>query len=129
MSAQLPPSPAQTYQSYLQQNELWLQWCIRCARQIFFPRTLCPHCGSRNLDWRRASGQGIVYSTTTVRQRPERGGDYNIAIIELTEGARMLSRVEGVASPDVRIGMTVEAVIVQQGETRLVTFRPRQAQS
>jgi len=129
MSAQLPPSPTQTFQAYLQQGELWLQWCGRCAKQIFFPRTLCPHCGSRSLDWRRSSGQGTVYSTTTVRQRPERGGDYNVAIIELTEGARMLSRVEGIATHDIRIGMGVDAAIVQQGETRLVVFRPRQPQS
>ena len=31
-----------------------------------------------------------------MRQRPEKGGDYNLALIELKEGPRMMSRVVGV---------------------------------
>jgi len=41
-----------------------------------------------------------VYSTTTVR---DRAGDYNVAIVELEGGARMMSRVDGVAPDAVRI--------------------------
>jgi hypothetical protein len=63
-----------------------------------------------------------VYSTTTVRQKPERGGDYNISVIELAEGARMLSRVEGIPAADVRIGMPVEAVIGEANGAALVLF-------
>ena len=93
--AALPEAPGVVFQRYLKGGELWLQQCDGCARQIFYPRTLCPYCGDNHLQWRRASGAGTVYSTTVVRQRPERGGDYNVAIIELAEGARLLSRVEG----------------------------------
>ena len=34
---------------------------------------MCPHCGSNQLEWRRASGRYVVYSTAIVRQRVERG--------------------------------------------------------
>jgi uncharacterized OB-fold protein len=71
----------------------------------------------------------VVYSTTVVRQKPERGGDYNIALVDLFEGARMLSRVEGIAPAEVRIGMAVEAVIREVNGQRLVLFRPVQARS
>jgi len=59
-----------------------------------------------------------------VRQKPERGGDYNVAIIELAEGARMLSRVEGLPASQIRIGMPVTAVISDANGAPLVVFRP-----
>ena len=122
--AALPEAPGVVFQRYLKAGELWLQQCDGCARQIFYPRTLCPYCGDNHLQWRRASGAGTVYSTTVVRQRPERGGDYNVAIIELAEGARLLSRVEGIAADAVRIDMKVQAVIRTGSDTQLVVFEP-----
>ena len=122
--AALPEAPGVVFQRYLKGGELWLQQCDGCARQIFYPRTLCPYCGGNHLQWRRASGAGTVYSTTVVRQRPERGGDYNVAIIELAEGARLLSRVEGIAADAVRIDMKVQAVIRTGSDTQLVVFEP-----
>lgn len=122
--AALPEAPGVVFQRYLKGGELWLQQCDGCARQIFYPRTLCPYCGDNHLQWRRASGAGTVYSTTVVRQRPERGGDYNVAIIELAEGARLLSRVEGIAADAVRIDMKVQAVIRTGSDTQLVVFEP-----
>jgi uncharacterized OB-fold protein len=118
----LPEAPGVAFQRYLKEGQLWLQNCDDCARQVFYPRTLCPHCGGTRLTWRRASGDGTVYSTTIVRQRPDRGGDYNVAIVELAEGARLLSRVEGVAPEEVRIGMAVRAVIRPAAEAHLVVF-------
>jgi len=120
----LPEAPGVAFQRYLKDGELWLQHCNGCAQQIFYPRTLCPYCGDNRLQWRRASGAGTVYSTTVVRQRPERGGDYNVAIIELAEGARLLSRVEGIAADAVRIGMKVQAVIRAASDAQLVVFEP-----
>jgi uncharacterized protein len=116
-------APEASFNAYLKAGEFRLQSCAACGKQIFFPRTICPYCGSNELRWRPTSGRGVVYSTTTVRQRPERGGDYNIALIDLEEGARMLSRVEGVAPTEVKIGMRVEAVIGEAGGSPLVTFR------
>ncbi len=44
-----------------------------------------------------ASGKGRVHTTTVVRRKPERGGDYNVCMVELEEGVRMMSRVDGIA--------------------------------
>jgi hypothetical protein len=123
MPHELPSAPGAEYDKYLKSGELRLQCCTACGKQIFYPRTLCPYCGSVALEWRAASGRGTVYSTTTVRQKPERGGDYNISVIELAEGARMLSRVEGIPAADVKIGMPVEAVIGEANGAALVLFR------
>lgn len=127
-SQALPEAPGVAFQRYLKGGELWLQHCSGCAQQIFYPRTLCPCCGDNRLQWRRASGTGTVYSTTVVRQRPERGGDYNVAIIELAEGARLMSRVEGIAADMVRIGMEVQAVIRAGTDAQLVVFEPKESE-
>src|SRR3546814_7529570 len=67
---------------------------------IFYPRAICPHSGSTNLEWRDASGRGTVYSTTVVRRKPDRGGNYNVALLDLEAGPRMMSRVDGVRSEE-----------------------------
>jgi hypothetical protein len=117
-------APGAKFESFLKAGELRLQCCRECGKQIYFPRTLCPYCGSNALEWRLASGRGTVYSTTIVRQKPERGGDYNVAIVELAEGARLLSRVQDIAPAEVRIDMAVTAVIGELNGTLLVLFRP-----
>jgi uncharacterized OB-fold protein len=117
-------APGDAFAVFLKEGELRLQVCGACGKQVFFPRTACPYCGDGGLEWRKASGRGTVYSTTVVRQRPDRGGDYNVAIVELAEGARMMSRVEGVAPGDVQIGMAVTASIAEANGAPIVVFRP-----
>jgi hypothetical protein len=120
----LPPAPDQAFQEYLRAGELRLQFCTDCAQHIFYPRALCPACGGGALEWRPASGAGVVYSTTTVRQRPERGGDYNVSIIELSEGVRMMSAVRDIAPDAVKIGLEVSASLIEEDGRIAVFFVP-----
>ncbi len=112
------------YRTQLDQGNFQIQRCTDCDRSIFYPRMICPHCGSDKLSWFSPSGRGTVYSTTTVRRKPEHGGDYNVALIDLEEGARMMSRVEGIAPDAVRIGQSVQAVLVDDQSGKLVVFNP-----
>ncbi len=77
-----------------QQDRLMLQWCGECSTHVFYPRTLCPKCWSSDLEWVEAGGRGHVF-TFTVQERGPGGpaAPYVIAIIELEEGVRMMSRV------------------------------------
>jgi len=119
------PGPAAVYKENLAAGKFALQICGACGgKQIFPPRALCPQCGSSELRWQRASGAGTVYSTTVVRDRPEHGGDRNIALIDLAEGARLMSRVEGLPPDRVRIGMPVTARIASTAGGPLVVFDP-----
>jgi uncharacterized protein len=97
-----------------------IQRCAACAKHVFYPRVVCPHCGADTLDWVPASGRGTVYSTTVVRRKPADGGDYNVCLVDLEEGVRLMSRVAGVPPQDVRIGMAVTARIADG----LVEFTP-----
>ncbi len=116
--------PEDTYQRNLAAGQFLIQLCGACDKHIFYPRLLCPHCGSSDLAWVGASGEGTVYSTTVTRRRVESGGDFNVAIIELKEGPRLMSRVEGIAPDRVKIGMTVKARIAGDKGELFVVFDP-----
>jgi uncharacterized OB-fold protein len=118
------PGPAAIYRDNLAAGRFELQICESCSKQVFPPRIICPHCGAATLRWAKASGAGTVYSTTVVRDRPENGGNRNIALINLAEGARLMSRVEGIAPETVRIGMKVKARIATTDAGPLVVFDP-----
>lgn len=117
------------YQQALAQGQFLIQQCDACARAVFYPRMLCPHCGSDRLAWREPSGRGTVYSTTVVRRKPEAGGDYNVALVDLDEGVRLMSRVEGMPPADVRIGMPVQARVVVRENGGLLVFVAREQQA
>jgi hypothetical protein len=100
-------------------------WTERCHRHdlayqvdpergpVFPPRL--------GLAWRASAGLGEVYATTTVRRRGEE--PYDVSLIDLDEGFRMMSRVEDVAPEDVRIGLRVR-VAWTGDDPPLPVFRP-----
>ena len=90
---------------------------------VFHPRVAEPGSGATDLEWVEASGRGSVYSTTTVRCKPP-AADYNVALIDLAEGPRMMSRVVGVVAAEVKIGMPVQARIVIENDAPLLVFGP-----
>ena len=118
--------PDREFQNHLGRGEFRLQQCQGCNEYIFYPRVLCPHCGGFDLQWQLVSGEGVVYSSTVVRRREEKGGPYNVAIIELAEGPRMMSRVEGVPADQVAIGSAVKARVateeLKKGKRHIVLF-------
>jgi uncharacterized OB-fold protein len=113
------------YQEQLSQGRFLLQRCADCARHVFYPRELCPHCGSTALRWVAPSGAGTVHAVTTVRRKPEAGGDYNVSLVDLDEGVRMMSRVEGGGT--VSIGDRVRARVHVEGGKGIVLFDPATA--
>ncbi|MDB5271564.1 MAG: Nucleic-acid-binding protein containing a Zn-ribbon, partial [Hymenobacter sp.] len=90
----------------------------------FFPREVCPGCGLSDLQWVQPSGLGSVYAVTTVRRKQESGGDYNVSLIDLDEGVRLMSRVEGLAPSVVYIGMRVQSRVLLEDGRSIVVFDP-----
>ncbi len=111
------------HQAALNQGRFLIQRCSGCEQHVYFPRELCPHCGSDAVALVAPSGTGTVYSVTTVRRKSEAGGDLNVSLIDLDEGVRLMGRVEGVPASDVRIGQRVQARVLQrEGADALVVF-------
>jgi len=114
------PGPDARYLQALGEGRLMLQHCDECASVRFPPALVCRRCGSPRSSWRVSPGAGTVYAATTVR---DKAGDYNVSLVELEGGARMMSRVEDVAPHEVRIGQRVSARIVA-GDEPFVVFTP-----
>lgn len=114
--------PEKIFDDFLRAGRFMLQRDRRTNRYVFYPRYAAVQAEPENLEWVEASGRGTVYATTVMRERSERGGNYNIAIIELAEGPRLMSTVEGLAPENVRIGMDVVARIEAAGDTARLVF-------
>jgi uncharacterized OB-fold protein len=117
------PGPDAVWRAALAEGRFLIQSCRTCGAHRFPPALVCSQCGSAELDFVEASGRGVVYSTTTVR---EREGSYDVSIVELDEGPRVMSRVEGLPAEAVVIGMRVRARIADEAEPLLV-FDPEGA--
>ena len=106
MSHLMQHSPLGTYYEHCKKGELAYQVCTDDHTPVFFPRTVAPRTGSPNLEWRVSKGLGTVYATTVVHYRNE--PPLNVALIDIDEGFRMMSRVEDIDPMRVKIGMRVK---------------------
>lgn len=111
--------PEAEYHAHLAAGRFMLQRSQSTGRFTFYPRILIPGTGERDLEWVEASGGGTVYAITVNRTRE---GAYNIALIDLDEGPRMMSRIEGVET--LPIGARVRARIIEEDGAPLVVFEP-----
>ncbi len=99
------------YWAALKERRLILKRCRDCGRHHFYPRALCPHCHSDALEWSDARGTGSIYSYTVAR-RPagpafKDDAPYVVAVVELDEGARMMTNIVTEDVESVRIGQRV----------------------
>jgi uncharacterized OB-fold protein len=115
--------PDRDYQAFLQEGRFMIQRSRASGRHVFFPRLAEPGSGADDLEWIEASGEGVVYSTTVVRSKPPTL-DYNVALVELAEGPRMMSRVVGLEPHAVSIGLKVRARIIDLDGAPAVVFEP-----
>jgi len=94
------------------EHKLLIQRCTDCQKNIFYPKSLCPHCLSSNLEWFESSGKGKAYSFTVVEGgAPEAFQDavpYVLGVIDLEEGVRMLSWIVDCDPKEVKCDMDVE---------------------
>jgi uncharacterized OB-fold protein len=105
-------------------QRLTVQQCDSCARYVFYPRSICPYCRSRELTWRNVSGTGTVYSFTVSRRAPspefEELVPYVVALVDLDEGFRMMSNVVGPDALSVQCGSRVAARFEQVADGQLL---------
>jgi uncharacterized protein len=111
-------------------HELVVQRCRGCGAFRFPARDRCSSCLSREAEWTRVSGRGTVFSYAVMHQVYHPGFadevPYAVVVIQLEEGARMLSNVVGCPTHEIAIGMPVEVVFEDVSpEITLPKFRPR----
>jgi uncharacterized OB-fold protein len=100
-------SPLARFRAHLQRGELAYQYDTQSGRPVFYPRVLGPGTGNPDLQWRVSAGQGTVYAVTVISPRGEPA--YNVVLVDMDEGFRLMSRMEEIPAAEVRIGMRVRA--------------------
>ena len=105
------PGPDAVFAKHLADGEFRIQRCAACARHVFYPRLVCSHCGSVELAWVAPSGRGVVHAVSIVNRSTDKGGPYNVVLVDLAEGPRMMGRVDGLPNDAIRIGQAVRAKV------------------
>ena len=91
-----------------QKDELVIKYCNACNQPHYYPRTICPHCGSNDTSWVKSAGLGEIYSYTVMRRGVE--VPFAMAYIRLQEGISMLTHLTNCDFDSIRVGQKVRVV-------------------
>jgi len=116
----------QKYYEHLNQGELWLQYCLNCKKYIFYPRSHCPVCLEKELQWRKSQGRGKVYSYSIIYVQSM--ADHEVpciySLVTLDEGVRLATHIVECGLNEVYVDMPVEMVIRKIGSQLMPVFKP-----
>lgn len=109
-------------------GRLMLMRCSDCGATRLPARQHCDRCLSTNSTWVEGSGRGTVRTFGIMHQRyhPGFAADipYNVTVVELEEGPRMVTNLVGVSNADIRVGMAVIVEWERHSDVSLPKFRP-----
>ncbi|MGJ8670257.1 MAG: Zn-ribbon domain-containing OB-fold protein [Oceanococcus sp.] len=103
------------------------QQCGDCGHYRFPPRPMCPQCHSLNTNIVELSGKAKVVSWIRPRHPMPFGFKElpTVVVVELEEGFRFVSNLEGIAFEDVKADMPVEVFFADtMGKAKVPVFRP-----
>jgi len=89
------------------QGRLLIKKCLACSQVHYYPRAICPFCGSDRTEWQQASGRGSIYSWSVMRRAEV---PYAIAYVTLEEGVTMMTNIVDCDLDGIRIGQRVRVV-------------------
>ena len=124
----VPTPQTQPFWDALAEGRVVLQHCAECDRYVYYPRTHCPGCLTRDLEWHELSGNGVVHTYTVARRptAPPWSEDVPqlIAVVELDEGPRLTTELVNVEPDAIEVGMRVQPVFQAVGEATLLLYEP-----
>lgn len=109
-------------------NELRIQKCGGCGALRHPPGPMCPDCHETKPEHIVASGLGEVYSYVVHHHPPVPGRTlpYVVALVELTEGVRLLAELVDTPPAEVHIGQPVRVGFVRvDDDLTMPVWRPR----
>lgn len=119
----IAPGPEAEWRAALAEGRFTLQRAVDSGTWFFPPRHVEPRSGDADWEWLEASGMGTVYSATVIHSKPP-AAPYAVVLVDLDEGPRLMSRVDGLPASDVAIGQRVRARIVHEDDAPLLVFEP-----
>jgi uncharacterized OB-fold protein len=97
---------------------LALPYCKSCGETHFPPSPRCPNCLHDAFDWRPVSGRARLVSWVVFHRAYWDGMTedlpYNVCLVELDEGPRMLSNLVGAAEASPRYKMPLQVTFTDR---------------
>ena len=115
------------FEQFLNEGKLMGSRCNVCGMLYVPPRSLCPQCRRSDMEWAEMAGEGRLVAFTSIsigtpamiEEGYDRNNPYCSGAVELTEGARVVARIEGVDSlhPEtIEVGMPLKVKFLHQGD-------------
>ena len=98
--------------------------CSDCKTTMVGPRDVCNGCVGQDLQQIPLGPQGILYSYTTLHVSPLSPQPFTLGYVDLDQGARILSVIEG---PIEQLSCDLRVVLVTDGETWSFVSEPNVA--
>jgi uncharacterized OB-fold protein len=122
-----PPSPAKEYREALDRGSLTYQRCGACGHAWLPAREDCPNCWSAEWTREDASGEAVIISWvvfhTAFDARFKDRTPYNVTLVELVEGPRMVTNLIEIPAGEDIIGRRAALVFEEDMGRQLPRFR------
>jgi uncharacterized protein len=117
------------YWQALESGQLNFQRCTSCHLAVLPARTECPRCLQATLEWQQASGAATLISWIVYHHsfHPAFAArlPYTVAVVELSEGARMVTNIVGIDDPErLQIDMPLILTIEREDGIAVPRFSP-----
>jgi len=105
--------------------------CKDCGYTMYPTRKVCPKCHSENVEIIDLPREGTILTYTIVYSAPEGFGDfapYAVAIVEMTNGARLMLQIVDTDFNEIKIGKKVEVVfrrLFVEGKAGIIIYGPK----
>jgi uncharacterized OB-fold protein len=111
------------------EGRLVFQRCGTCGYRRWPPAPVCPECLTPGGSWTEVDGHGTIWSFAIYEHayHPAFRGQlpYNVALVELEAGPRLITNIVGIAPEALCIGLRVEPIFEAiTADVTLVRFRP-----
>jgi uncharacterized OB-fold protein len=119
---------SEAYWGALKEGQFRFQRCASCKTAWLPPRSECPSCWSPRWSWEPASGKGRLLSWvifhTAFHEAFKTRLPYNVAVVELAEGPRLITNITNLAEHDGDVtDRAVSLVIEYDHDRHLPRFR------
>ncbi len=109
----------------VKEGKLLFQKCSDCGALRHPPGPMCPNCQSLKWAPHAASGKATVYCWVISKHPTQPDANPRIvALLELEEGIRFVSNLQGLEGADVHVDMPVELFFQDVNGIVLPQFRP-----
>ena len=120
--APIATSETETFWNAAREGRFVVPTCGACGKAHWYPRAICPFCGSDKVQWRNASGRGTIYTFSVMRRAEE---PYAIAYVTLAEGPTMMTNIVDCDFDKLGIGQAVSVIFKDtEGGPPVPMFKP-----